>query len=316
MKPQSVPVLGSQARSAHRRAPRLLGRSLVPVAAIALVACSATTPTHGWDMAAARTGLSGVGVPRASLPSWRGTITPGMTLREVKVTQPLDLSSVPGVTLDRVWLAPVGGAHALTLGPGTVLRDSDVNGSDMQQGERIGIYGNVAGTYSISGVAVSGMSVGAWLDGEGTGTVSRTWIGAMTSINGAHIDGLTRRSGTGSLVVTGTRIDATGPFATGALFLQNTWDGPIGGIELKDTLLEGDGYVLTLENTGAGTSVSLDNVRLRSTGWGPLTAAGSIAIPIWSHVTSSGRLLLPPSPAGQAAAWCTAAPERPRTCRT
>jgi hypothetical protein len=86
------------------------------------------------------------------------------------------------------------------------------------------------------------------------------------------MDGFTRRAGTGRLSITDVHIDDSGPSVTGAFFLQNTWGGAIAGITVKDSLLTGDGFTLTLENKGDGTSVGFDNVRLGSTGWGPITA--------------------------------------------
>ena len=239
---------------------------------------------YGWQLTTSNTGLAGAGIARSSLPTFSGTVTAGMTLSRVKITGALDLSSTPNVTLDRVWLAPSGGFDALTLGSGTVVKDSDIDGASMQQGSRVGIKGTVAGAYDISRTAITGMSVGAWLDGSGPGTMSETYVHSMTGINGSHMDAFTRRGGTGALLISRSRLDASGPSVTGAFFLQNTWGDRIAGITLKDSYLEGGGFALTLENKGAGTAVGLDNVRIRSTGWGPITASGGITYTAWNNV--------------------------------
>jgi hypothetical protein len=238
----------------------------------------------GWQLTAENTGLSGAGVDRSTLPVFSGKVSAGITIRRQKVISALDLSRTANVTLDRVWLAPDGGGRALVLGPGSVVKDSDIDGGAMAQGERIGVYGVVNGTYALARVRITGMSVGAWLDGSGTGSVSDTYIHDLVSIDGAHVDGFTRRGGTGPLRITRSRIDASGPNVTGALFLQNTWGATIDGVQIERSLLEGEGFVLALENKGAGTSLALDDVRIRSTGWGPVSASGQITYQAWTAV--------------------------------
>ena len=248
---------------------------------------------YGWQLTTSNTGLAGAGIARSSLPTFSGTVTAGMTLSRVKITGALDLSSTPNVTLDRVWLAPSGGFDALTLGSGTVVKDSDIDGASMQQGSRVGIKGTVAGAYDISRTAITGMSVGAWLDGSGPGTMSETYVHSMTGINGSHMDAFTRRGGTGALLISRSRLDASGPSVTGAFFLQNTWGDRIAGITLKDSYLEGDGFVLTLENKGAGTAVGLDNVRIRASGFGPMTVVGAVSATRWRDVEVEDGAPLP-----------------------
>lgn len=257
---------------------------------------SAPAAAYGWQLTAARTGLAGAGVARTSLPVWNGSVRAGMTLSRVRITRPLDLRGTPNVTLDRVWLAPTSGRQALVLGSGTVIKDSDIDGSAMPVAERDGIYGNSPGAYTIARVNITGMTVGAWLDGDGggAGTMTDTYIHDMVSNGGQHMDGFTRRAGTAPLTILRSRVDDTGASVTGAFFLQNTWGGAIAGITVKDTSLEGDGYVLTLENKGAGTAVGFNNVRIRSTGWGPITATpfsgngpGRITYTSWSAVSTA-----------------------------
>jgi hypothetical protein len=213
-----------------------------------------------------------------------------MTVTGVKIPRTVDLSGLSGVTLDRIWLQPSGGRQALVLGPGTVIRDSDIDGSAMQIGERDGIYGNASsGSYAIEGVQITGMSVGAWLDGDASGTMTDTYIHSMASTSTTHLDGFTRRAGTGTLTIARSRVavDYSGDgdsHATGSFFLQNTDGQPIGGVTVIDTYLEGNGYCLTLENKGQSTTVGVDNVRIRSTEWGPITASGGITYTQWTHV--------------------------------
>jgi hypothetical protein len=241
----------------------------------------------GWQLDRTKVGLAGAGVVGAALPLFTGEVKPGQTLRQVRITTPLDLSDVPGVTLDQVLVAPEGGRRALVLGPGTTVRDSDVDGSAMQHGERIGVYGDVDGGYAVTGVSITGMTVGAWLDGPGSGSVTRTYIGDMTSIAGAHMDGLTRRAGTGPLTIRGSRIDASGRFVTAALFLQSTWGAEVGGVRVVDSYLEGDGYVIRLEDCRGGDPLRLADVRLRSVGWGPVWT--SCPVPLSGYAVVSPR---------------------------
>jgi len=204
----------------------------------------------------------------------------------VRINRLVDLSRLSNVTLDRVWLRPTDNRTALVLGPGTVIKDSDIDGSGSVQGERIGIYGNVSsGSYAIERVAITGVSVGAWLDGSASGTMADSYVHDMISINGAHVDGFTRRAGSGPLRILRSRIDASGGYVTGAFFLQNTWGGPVAGVTVEDSYLEGEGYVLTLDNRSDGVSVGLKNVRIRSIGWGPITTSTApITFTQWSDV--------------------------------
>lgn len=244
--------------------------------------------TYGWELTAGNTGLAGTGTDRQSLPVFDGTITPGMTVSRVKITRPLDLTNVADVTLDRVWLQPTSGPKALILGPGTVIRNSNIDGSRMPGGERWGLFhaDRSGGGYTIEGVQVTGVSIGAWLDGSAPGVMTATYIHGLVSTRKAHIDGITRRAGTGALTITRSRVTVDfGSWATGAFFLQNTGGDPIGGILLRDSLLEGEGYVMTLQNTGAGTALNAHNVRLRSTGYGPVTTVGTITYDGWTNVS-------------------------------
>ena len=253
---------------------------------------------YGWQLTGSNTGLAGVGIDRNSLPTFTGTITAGMTISNVKITTPLDLGNTPNVTLDRVWLAPVGGTRAVWLGPDTVIKDSDITGSSMGTGERIAIAGDGTGNYTLARLNITKVSIGAWLDGTGpgVGTMTDSYIHDQESINGSHVDGLTRRGGTGVLNISRCRVDTNSSNVTGAFFLQNTWGAQIAGITVKDTYLSGNGYVLTLENKGAGTSVALDNVRVQSNsingvGYGPVTTTGTINFPVWNVTTYDGNNL-------------------------
>jgi hypothetical protein len=238
-----------------------------------------------WKLDSSEVGLAGAGVVGAALPLFTGEVKAGQTLRRVRITTPLDLSDVPGVTLDQVLLAPEGGRRALVLGPGTTVQNSDVDGSAMRDGERIGVYGNVDGRYALTGVSITGMSIGAWLDGPGIGTVTRTYIRDMISAAGAHVDGLTRRAGTGPLTIRDSRIDVSGGFVTAALFLQSTWGADVGGVRVVNSYLEGEGYVIRLEDC-RGSPLQMTDVRVRSVGWGPIYTTCPSAPTGWALVTS------------------------------
>ena len=246
---------------------------------------------YGWELTAANTGLAGAGVDRASLPPFDGNITPGMTLSRVKITGGVDLTDLPDVTLDQVWLHPTGTNRALILGPGTIIKDSDIDGSAMPRGERWGLFhGDTGGAeYSIARVSITGVSIGAWLDGSAPGTMTDTYIRDLISTADAHLDGFTRRSGTGPLTIARSRIaddytDGGGTHATGSVFLQNTWGGKIGGITIRDTFLEGNGFNLALENRGASTSIGVNNLRLRPTEYDAVSTQGPVDITDWTDV--------------------------------
>lgn len=243
--------------------------------------------TYGWQLTSSNTGLSGVGIDRNTLPVYTGSISSGMTLSMVKINSTVDLSKLSNVTLDRVWLRPTNDRYALIVGPGTVIKDSDLDGSGYPiDQERIGIYSNTSSgtTYSIQGVNITGMSIGAWLDGSGTGTMTDSYLHGFTSI-GAHVDGFTRRAGSGPLTISRCRIDTSGNYVTGAFFLQTTWGSPVGGVTVQDTYLEGEGYVFTLSNTGAGIAFGAKNVRVRAAGWGAVTSGGPITYNAWDVYT-------------------------------
>ena len=251
---------------------------------------------YGWQLTATNTGLAGVGVNRNSLPVFTGTITSGMTVSNVKITGGVDLTNLSNVTLDRVWLQPVGANRALMLGPGTVVKDSDIDGASMPAGERWGISSGTGsgttGNYTIQRVQITNVSIGMWLDSatsSSTGTVTDTYIHNLISTNGAHLDGFTRRGGTGPLTILRSRIaadysDGGGSHATGSVFLQNTWGGQIGGITVQDTYLEGNGFNMVLENKGAGTSFGANNVRVRPTEYAAVSTTGSINFTQWENV--------------------------------
>jgi len=252
--------------------------------------------TYGWQLTANNTGLAGAGVDRSSLPVYNGPIRAGMTISEKTLVDTVDLSKVPNVTLDRVLITAQGARNGLILGPGSVVKDSDIDGSVGQQGERIGIFGDVpaGSSYSIQRVRVTGMTVGVWLDGNGSGSMTDTYVHDLLSIGGAHVDGFTRRSGTGSLSIARSRIDASGDNVTGAFFLQDTWGDAVGGIALSDSYLEGEGYVMSLHNQGAGVSLAVDNVRTRPIGWGEVnTLQTDVTITTWARVSRYNGTRLP-----------------------
>lgn len=257
--------------------------------------------TYGWQLTSTNTGLAGAGINASTLPTFQGSISAGMTISRMKITTSLDLSNIPNVTLDHVLLIPSAGGNirALILGPGTTIVDSDIDGSMMDHsGEQIGIYGCVpAGkTYSINRVNLTGMTVGAWLDCDGNGSMVDTYIHGLVSNNGAHMDGFTRRAGIGQLTVARTRIDDSGASVTGALFFQSTWGGPIAGVLVTNSYLEGDGYVIGMSSGSAPgdiTSAGFQNVRVRSTGWGPISTDHRVIYTSWTDVRQYDASRLP-----------------------
>lgn len=249
---------------------------------------------YGWNLTPTNTGLLGVGVDRTKLPILTEPIKSGMTIIGKKITSIVDLSNLQDVTLERCWMRPAGdGRRALILGNHCLIKDSDIDGSAMPSGERFGISSppgvNYTGGYQIQHVKVTGVSIGAEIDGDGEGEITDSYFYDFISSGGAHIDGVTRRGGTGRLLIARSRIstlfsDNGGSHTTGSFFLQNTWGGKIAGILLQDSYLEGNGYCLALENKGAGTSLGVRNVRVRSTEYGVLSKAGSIQFTEWDKV--------------------------------
>jgi len=246
---------------------------------------------YGWQLTASNSGLAGAGVNRANLPVYNGSITSGMTLSMVKITHTVDLSNLSNVTLDRVWIAPTNGGDVLALGNNDVIKDSDISGEFTSSADAAvcGIRIFSASGYAIQRVHVTGVQIGAWIDGNGTGTLTDSYIQANRSLSGGHVDGFTRRGGTGSLTLLRDRIEANvSGSTTGAFFLQNN-NGAISGLSLQDTMLEGIGYLMTLDNTGAGTSVGANNVRFHLTQanyYGDVTmyGAGPTTITQWSNM--------------------------------
>ena len=261
----------------------------------------ANAVSYGWQLTSTNTGLAGAGINATTLPTFQGTVSAGMTISRMKITTSLDLSNIPNVTLDHVLLIPHAGGNirALILGPGTTIVDSDIDGSMMDHsGEQIGIYGcvPVGKTYSINRVNLTGMTVGAWLDCDGNGSMVDTYIHGLVSNNGAHMDGFTRRAGIGQLTVARTRIDDSGASVTGALFFQSTWGGPIAGVLVTNSYLEGDGYVIGMSSgsvPGDITSAGFQNVRVRSTGWGPISTDHRVIYTSWTDVSQYDASRLP-----------------------
>jgi hypothetical protein len=191
-----------------------------------------------------------------------------MTLTKVKITHDIDLSSLSNVTLDRVWIAPSScPGNALTVGPGTVIKDSDITGEQAAPTtscEPGGIRSYGANGVSVQRVLITGVSIGMWFDGDGAASITDTYVHNMKSVDGQHVDGFTRRGGIGQLTLLRDRIDANvSGTTTGALFLQDTWGQKIAGVTIQDSMLEGIGYLMTLDNGGSGVSLGASNVRFR-----------------------------------------------------
>jgi hypothetical protein len=94
--------------------------------------------------------------------------------------------------------------------------------------------------------------------------------------------------------MTRSHVDDSGSYVTGAFFIQNTWGGRIAGITVKDSFFEGDGYVVgTDDKDGTGISIGFDNVRLRSTGWGPISNSANTQYTIWNNVRTYDASRLP-----------------------
>ena len=224
--------------------------------------------TYGWQLTDNNTGLAGAGIDRNTLPVYSGSISSGQTLTKVKITHDIDLSNLTNVTLDRVWIAPSScPGNALTVGAGTVIKDSDITGEQAaptSSCEPGGIRSYGSNGVSVQRVLITGVSIGMWFDGDGAATITDTYVHNMKSVDGQHVDGFTRRSGIGQLTLLRDRLDANvSGSTTGAFFLQDTWGGRIAGVTLQDSMLEGIGYLMTLDNGGSGVSFGANNVRFR-----------------------------------------------------
>lgn len=256
--------------------------------------------SYGWDITTTNVGLPGVAVNPLTLPVYNGPFLNSTTYSLRRINAAVDLSGTTDVVIDRCWIQPPSstGRDCVILGPGSIIKDCDLDGSAMQTGnnaERFGIYRDVGGTAStVERCRVQFMTIGAWLDGSSNGnmltdTYMYNFVTNGTNPNNTHTDGFTRRSGTGTLSILRSRIDCSGPSTTGAFFLQDIY-GHIDNVTLQDSYLEGNGYLMTLEaRFGNGnTGFAINNVRCRSTEYGPVTtftAGGqSLVIHQWSNV--------------------------------
>jgi hypothetical protein len=167
------------------------------------------------------------------------------------------------------------------VGKGQQILNCDLINSASTSGESCGIFADGLDGVTIRSLRQLGGSMGMWLDGPAGAApsiVDQWFMSGMVSA-GAHLDGWTRRSSINPVTISNSRISMPDDFVTAAVFLQNTWGVP-GGLTLRDSFLEGSGYLLELDETA---SAVIMNNRFRSTGWGEATVNQRIPSLTWAN---------------------------------
>ena len=248
---------------------------------------------RGWQINATNIGLAGVGVGKNSLPDYTGPILAGATISLKKLTNP-DVSA-GHIILDRCWIVNTGygGLGASNNGPVT-LHDCDMESQQYQAG--------VVDQYKTQPMTVlrCNLTGGGCSKMNGPGTIRQSFLHDYISGDGAggpnHVDGFTRRDGTGQVDIIDCFIDSyTNPNHTSAtVFLQSNAyfdnilfqgnlfsNGANGGgnvvLEAKDgndygTHLIMNGNRFTYSSKGYGYVLNYNtNPYTHGTGWGQWT---------------------------------------------
>lgn len=106
-----------------------------------------------------------------------------------------------------------------------------------------------------------------------------------------HRDGFTSRgAGAGRIKLLGCRFDSDQDSTTGAFFLQDTYNDGVVGLEARDCMFEGAGYVMTLETSD---DLIIVNNRIRPHGpysYGPVVSTNT-TFAQWTdnHLYASGQ---------------------------
>ncbi|HOT46119.1 MAG TPA: fibronectin type III domain-containing protein [Spirochaetota bacterium] len=240
------------------------------------------TALKGWELDGSNTGLTGAGIDRTTLPLYEppaaevqygtwfvpaGTV---MTGQRVEMGG-IDLSA-GNITFERCWFRPtsIGRGMPLVRGGGAVqntIRSCDIDGSAIPL--------NADGTNPACGsIAVScsnirvllcnitALASGVAFFGEEPVTLEGTYIHDLVQgewfpgSGQSHQDGFTIRDYAGPLALIRNSHILTNPashIATGAFFLQGTWDDCfMDNIYVTGNLLAGYGYNLAVDRDNGG----------------------------------------------------------------
>lgn len=272
------------------------------------VSYGAVSSAAGWYRTAGNTGLAAVGTTTSMLTAQ--TVSSDLTVTSRLYRQKIVLGGNQlilgtGGILEQceIHSTRIAGQGCVRLvGKGQQILNCDLIIESDTSGESMGIFADALDGVTIRSLRQTGGSMGMWLDGAAGAAPSivDSWF-LSTMVGGqAHHDGFTRRAGTAPLTITNSRIWMGDQYVTAAVFLQNTY-GPPGGLTLTNSLLEGSGYLLQLDETVSATVI---NNRIRSTGWGPTEVNQTILGFVWSEnyvyassgVDGKGTPLVNPNP--------------------
>ena len=243
---------------------------------------SPITSLKGWELNGSNTGLAGAGIDRATLPlyeppaeqvqygTWYVPADTVMTEQHIE-TGGIDLSA-GNITFERCWFRPLSIGRGMPLIRGTgalpnIIRDCDIDGNaiPMNTDGTNPACGSIA--ISCANIRVllcniSGLASGVAFYGENPVTMEGTYIHDLVQgewflgSGQSHQDGFTMRDYTGTLALVRNNYILINPpshMATGAIFLQATWeDCFLDNIYIADNLLAGDGYKLVAERDNGG----------------------------------------------------------------
>ena len=185
--------------------------------------------------------------------------------------------SAGNITLDRCWIVATSnpGGISPSAGGALTVQDSDIEGQPSASpdygstGFTEGVGNGSNNTITVLRTNITGFGLGFNISGPGI--IQQTYIHDLAPVSAGsdinHVDGCTRRSGTGQLNVIDCRIDScTNPnHPSATVFLQDTF-GFFDNILFQGNLFEngalGGSVVLEKKKgNGYGTSLIMDNNR-------------------------------------------------------
>ena len=240
------------------------------------------TALKGWELDGSNTGLAGAGIDRSTLPLYEppaGEVQYGtwfVPAGTVMAGQRIEMGGIDisagNITFERCWFRPtsIGRGMPLLRGGGALqntIRSCDIDGSaiPLSADGTNPACGSIA--ISCSNIQVllcniSALASGVAFFGEEPVTLEGTFIHDLVQgewfpgSGQSHQDGFTIRDFTGSLALVRNNYILTNPvshIATGAFFLQATWDDCfLDNIYVTGNLLAGYGYNLAVDRDNGG----------------------------------------------------------------
>ena len=288
------PIAGPLESSGTTRFSKATNGTWEPVRTRRIVGAPSAGTVYGWQLTRHNTGLAKFGINGERLPLYTGLMKPaaGTVIRGKKITTALDLSS-GNITIERCLIQPTSsGAFVLegfdvnNMVPAptpVTIRDCTIEASAMSEYNAAWSTG-IRALGTISGNFISGFSAGIAIMGLGTQldcmiegnyvTDILSWGNPAT--DGNHCEAFTIRDfsqasvPTRQMTVQNNRFDCNTANSSGACFLQ-TFSGRIDGPLLQGNLLEGNGYLLTLNQLNHPYS----NVRFTNNRFNPIGAYGT-----------------------------------------